>query len=183
MNGVLREMKKKKYEIPADVISVFEGITEEAYFNPEWDDEFCLAMNERLTKEQRFRLYETQGGCNGTGADKDRKAFAAENANLALDERIALFAKTFGRWKPELNDDNTLTLRFKCHHGYYKRANEGKYTAAPENVESYFERCAGGRLYELQMALGIKLKIKSVDVSSLKENISAPVIFTFEIVG
>jgi hypothetical protein len=49
-------------------------------------------------------------------------------------------------------------------------------------VESYFERCAGGRLYELQKALGIKLKIKSVDVSPLKENINNPVVFTYDIV-
>ncbi|MCL2721881.1 MAG: hypothetical protein FWD47_11155, partial [Treponema sp.] len=88
----------------------------------------------------------------------------------------------FGRWKPILNNDNTLTLTFKCSHGYYKRAMEGKYTTPPTNVEGYFERCAGGRLYELQKALGIKLKIKSVDVSSLKENVKNPVVFTFEIV-
>jgi len=37
-------------------------------------------------------------------------------------------------------------------------------------------------LYEYQKALGIKLKIKSVDVSPLSENIVNPVVFTFEIV-
>ncbi|MDR2570405.1 MAG: hypothetical protein LBD23_08935, partial [Oscillospiraceae bacterium] len=97
-------------------------------------------------------------------------------------EKIDLFSETFKRWKPVLNDDNTLTLNFKCSHGYYKRAKEGKYTTPPPNVEFYFERCAGGRLYELQKALGIKLKIKSVDVSPLKEDINNPVVFTFEIV-
>jgi len=94
---------------------------------------------------------------------------------------MTLFADTFNRWKPVLNDDNTLTLTFKCGHGYYKQVKEGKYTAPPLNVEGYFERCAGGRLYELQKALGVKLKIKSVDVSSLKENVSNPVTFTFEL--
>ena len=34
---------------------------------------------------------------------------------------------------------------------------------------------------ELQKALGIKLKIKSVDVSALSENIENPVVFTFEL--
>ena len=123
-------------------------------------------------------MYEEVGACNGTGSDKKRKAFALENAHLDLDERMKLFAETFKRWKPMLNDDNTLTLHFKCSHGYYKRAKEGKYTTPPPNVGSYFERCAGGRLYELQKALGIK----SVDVSPLKENIQNPVVFTFEIV-
>jgi len=56
------------------------------------------------------------------------------------------------------------------------------YTTPPPNVEGYFERCAGGRLYELEKALGIKLRIKSVDVSPLNENVRNPVVFTYEIV-
>ena len=194
MNSMVSSMKKKKNGIPENVLSIFEGILQRhqdefwphlvgyTSFHPEWDDEFCMAMGEHLTKEQRFRLYETQGACNGAGADKERKAFAVDYAHLALDEKMALFAETFKRWKPILNDDNTLTLTFKCSHGYYKRAKEGKYTAPPPNVEGYFERCAGGRLYELQKALGIKLKIKSVDISALSENVNNPVVFMFEIV-
>ena len=195
MSNMISAMKKKSSGIHNDVLSIFEGILQKhrdelgqplssrvKYFEPEWNDEFCQAMNKYLTKEQRFRLYETQGGCNGTGADKERKVFAYEHAHLALDERIELFSKTFGRRKPVLNDDNTITLTFKCSHGYYKRAMEGKYDTPPQNVEGYFERCAGGRLYELQKALGIKLKIKSVDVSSLSENVTNPVLFTFEVV-
>jgi len=194
MISVLREMQKKKSGIAPETVAVFEGIVNQyqcengknlvglKYFNPEWDDEFARAMNNHLTKEQRFELYRTQGGCNGAGADKERKAFAVDFAHLALDERIALFAETFGRWKPVLNEDNTLTLTFKCGHGYYKRAKEGKYTTPPPNVEGYFERCAGGRLYELQKALGINLKIKSVDISPLTEDVNNPVVFTFEIV-
>jgi hypothetical protein len=194
MVSMLKEMKKTKNGIPQKKLDVFEGIIQKyareagpnltgvKCFEPEWDDEFCKAMNKHLTREQRFQLYETHGACNGTGADKSRKAFALEHARLALDERIELFSETFKRWKPVLNDDKTLTLHFKCTHGYYKRAIEGKYTAPPPNVELYFERCAGGRLYELQKALGIKLKIKSVDVSPLKDNVKNPVVFTFEIV-
>ncbi|MDR2599536.1 MAG: hypothetical protein LBC73_04600 [Oscillospiraceae bacterium] len=194
MKVVLREMQKRKNRIPENVLSIFEDIVEKheekfgphligiKCFEPEWNDEFSMAMNEHLTKEQRFQLYEEAGACNGTGNDKERKVFALEYAHLALDERIELFSETFKRWKPIINNDNTLTLNFKCSHGYYKRVKEGKYTTPPPNVESYFERCAGGRLYELQKALGIKLKIKSVDVSPLKENIENPVIFTFEIV-
>jgi len=187
-------IKKKKYGISEEIQSIFDDILQRyqseygsylvgyTTFHPEWDDEFCRAMEKHLTREQRFMLYETQGACNGAGADKERKAFAADNAHLALDERMALFAEKFGRWKPVLNDDNTLTLTFKCSHGYYKRAREGKYTTPPPSVEGYFERCAGGRLYELQKALGIKLKIKSIDISSLYENIDNPVVFTLEMV-
>jgi len=195
MIGMLRAMQKKKSGIPENVLPIFEDIVQKYVgeagpnligvkcFEPEWNDEFSTAMNEHLTKEQRLRLYETNGGCNGTGYDKERKAFAIEHAHIPLAERLELFATTFGRWKPVLNDDNTLTLNFKCSHGYYKRAREGKYTNPPLNVESYFERCAGGRLYELQKALGIKLKIKSVDVSPLSDNIHNPVVYTYEIEG
>jgi hypothetical protein len=79
-----------------------------------------------------------------------------------------------------LNDDGTITVTFACSHGYYKHAPKGKFKF-PESVEIYFERCAGGRLYEYQKALGVKLKIKSVDVSALNENITNPVSFTFEV--
>ena len=193
MISMVKEMKKKKSGISEDTLNVFENILDKykdewgphligmKYFQPEWDDEFCQSIDKHLTKEQRFLMYETQGGCNGAGADKERKAFAARHAHLALDERMALFSETFGRWKPVLNDDNTLTLTFKCGHGYYARVKEGKYTTPPPNVEGYFERCAGGRLYELQKALGIKLRIKSVDVSPLFEDVKNPVVFTFEI--
>ncbi|MCL2840069.1 MAG: hypothetical protein FWE05_04780 [Defluviitaleaceae bacterium] len=195
MNSMVSAMKKKKSGIPENVLPIFEGILQRhkdefgphlvgyTSFHPEWNDEFCQALNKHLTQAQRFKLYETQGACNGAGADKERKVFAVEHAHLALDERMALFAETFGRWKPVLNDDNTLTLTFKCSHGYYKRAREGKYTSPPPNVEGYFERCAGGRLYELQKALGIKLKIKSVDISPLVEDVNNPVVFIFDILS
>ena len=193
MISMTTAMKKKNSGIPQEVVPIFEEILQKhkdaagphlvgiKYFQPEWDDEYCTAMGEHLTQAQRFQLYQTQGACNGAGADKERRAFAAAQAHLALDERIALFAETFGRWKPVLNEDNTLTLTFKCGHGYYKCAKEGKYTAPPPNVEGYFERCAGGRLYELQKALGIQLRIKAVDVSPLYQDVNNAVVFTFEI--
>jgi len=182
MVGMVKEMKKTKIGIPEDLLPIFEEALDQARFQPEWDDAFCQAMSTHLTQAQRFRLYETQGACNGMGADKARQIFALEHAHLALDERIALFAETFGRCKPVLNDNNTMTLAFKCEHGYYARVKEGKYSTPPPNVEGYFERCAGGRLYELQKALGIKLRIKSVDVSPLFEDMKNPVVFMFEIV-
>jgi len=192
---MINSMKKKKSGISADVISIFEGIinqydggsgvnqTGDKCDDRDWDSEFSRALKEHLTEEQRFRLYEDNGACNGTGADKARKAFAIEHALMPLDARMELFSKTFGRWKPVLNDDNTLTLTFKCTHGYYRQVKLGKINAVPPNAEEYFGRCAGGRLYELQKALGIKLKIKSVDVTPLKENLDNPVVFTYDIVS
>ena len=182
MKTMLKQMQKKNSGVPRDILPMFEEIFDKYGHNHELDAEFCQAMDEYLTQEQRYKLYETNGNCNGTGLDKDRKVFALDHAHLALDERIELFATTFKRLKPTLNDDNTLTLNFKCSHGYYKQAREGKPFTPPSTLQSYFESCAGGRLYELQKALGIKLRIKSVDISSLEENIANPVTFTFEIV-
>ena len=60
--------------------------------------EFSQAMDANLTKEQCYKLYETNGSCNGTGLDKKRKSFAIEHAHIPLEERMELFANTFGRW-------------------------------------------------------------------------------------
>lgn len=179
MKTMLKSMRMRKNEIPDDVLPLFEHIVQ-TYKGDERDGEFIKAMEEQLTKEQRFRLYEQNGSCRGTGYDKKRKAFALEHADKPLAERLELFTNTFGR-TAVLNDDNIITVTFACNHGYYKHAPKGMFRF-PASIETYFERCAGGRLYEYQKALGIKLKIKSVDVSPLSENIVNPVVFTFEIV-
>ncbi|MDF2589993.1 MAG: hypothetical protein K0S41_3834 [Anaerocolumna sp.] len=179
MKSMLKAMQMPKNEIPAEVLPLFEDIIQ-TYNREECEEKFLKAMEEQLTKEQRFRLFEQNGSCNGTGYDKERKAFAVEHADKPLAERLELFTKTYGR-QAVLND-NTITVTFACSHGYYKHAPKGKFQF-PDSIETYFERCAGGRLYEYQKALGIKLKIKSVDVSPLSENIVNPVVFTFEIVG
>lgn len=197
MKSMLSSMKKRNSGIPEDILPVFESIIQKyaAQGSPslrsECEKDFVTAMEEHLTKEQCFRLYEQNGSCKGTGYDKERKAFALEHADKPLAERLELFCKTFGR-NAVFNDDNTITVSFACTHGYYRRALEGKYLSpldiikeydfgAP-SVESYFEKCAGGRLYEYQKALGIKLRIKSVDVSPLAENTINPVGFTFEVI-
>jgi hypothetical protein len=182
--GIYEAMKKKNSGIPQDVLSAFErDIQDDA--PGLWgtcNDSFSLAVEKHLTQEQRFQFFAQDGACKGTGQDTKRKAFALDHAHLALDERIELFAETFGREKPVLNDDNTITLPFTCTHGYYKRVKDKDVVSLPPAIQSYFERCAGGRLYVLQKALGINLKIKSVDISPLRENLANPVVFTYEIV-
>lgn len=179
MKAMLKSMRMGKNKIPKDVLPMFEQIIE-TYKGNECEKNFLKAMKEHLTKEQRFQLCEQNGSCKGTRYDKDRKAFAVEHADKPLSERLELFKKAFGG-TAVLNDDNTITVEFACHHGYYKHAPKGMFQFS-ESIETYFERCAGGRLYEYQKALGIKMKIKSVDVSPLRENISNPVVFTFKVV-
>jgi len=186
MKTMLSSMKKRNSGIPTGVLPIFEGIIQKyealgaPSLGPECDDEFNEAMEAHLTKEQRYWLYEQNGGCKGTGYDKERKAFALEHAHQTLADRLRIFTEAYGR-DAVLNDDNTITVRFACTHGYYKQAHEGKVLSPPPRIQAYFERCAGGRLYELQKALGIQLKIKSVDVSPLSENVKNPVVFVFEV--
>lgn len=179
MKMVLNSMKKKKSGISEEVLPVFEQIVQTSK-GSECEGEFMKAMEKHLEREERFRLFEENGSCNGAGQDRERKAFAQEHGDLPLAERLELYANTYGR-TAVLNDDNTITVTFACHHGYYKHTPKGKFQF-PESVETYFERCAGGRLYEYQKALGIKLRIVSVDVSPLKEDPMNPVVFTFAVV-
>jgi len=185
---MLKIMRKRNSGVPEDVLPVFEGIIKkyEALGEPslghDCDKEFNEAMEKHLTKAQRFRIYEQNGGCMGTGRDKERKAFALEHANKTIAERLDLFVKTYGK-KAIMNDDNTITVTFSCTHRYHKIARDKGESIPLPPIESYFERCAGGRLYEYQKALGIKLKIKSTDISSIYENLDNPVQYIFEIVG
>lgn len=179
MKSMLKSMKMKKNEIPQDLIPLFENIIND-YTKEECESKFMKAMEINLSRNQRFRLCEQNGSCMGTSYDKERKAFAIENKDKLLKERLDLFTKTYGR-KAKLNDDNTITVTFSCNHGYYKHAPNGNFKFSDE-LQIYFERCAGGRLYEYEKALGVKLKLIDVDISPLEENISNPVEFTFEVV-
>ena len=189
MKTVWKTMQMEKYGIPKDVLNKFENIMQENYVpnrgSTEGDNKFKEAMEKYLSKEQLFHLWEKHGGCQGTGRDKERKEFAAANADKPLPKRLEAFLKTIGQGyctstqKSVILDtkNKTLIVPFVCKHGF-KHMQEGSITTS---LQFYFECCAGGRLYDFQKSLGIKLKIKSVEVP---ENISAetPVMFTFDIV-
>jgi len=179
---MLKTMQKKNSGIPENILPLFEDIVQKYDTGHECDSEFSKAMEKHLTKEQRFRLFEQNGGCKGTGRDKERKAFALEHAHMPLDERLALFAETFNR-QAVLKDDNTISVTFTCSHRYFNVARKKGESFPLPPIESYFEKCAGGRLHELQKALGVKLKIKSIDLSSLDENFDNPIVYSFEIVS
>jgi hypothetical protein len=186
---MLSIMKKRKNNwIPDDVIYIFERIISENFVpnrgSNEGDNEFMKAMGEHLTQEQRFRLFEQYGGCKGTGHDKERKAFSLEHADKPLSEKIELYMDTFGKLYDEqtckvvLSEKNkTITVTFACS-GCYGNFVKGKITS-PFSLN--YEHCAGGRLYNLETALGVKLKIKSVDIPPSDVGVENPCIFTFEI--
>lgn len=175
-------MQKKNSGISENLLPLFEDIIQKYDAGHECGKVFSEAMEKYLTKEQRFRLYEQNGGCMGTGRDKERKNFALEHAHMSIEKRLSVFSETFGR-QTVLNNDKTISVTFSCPHRYHNVARKKGESIPLPPIQSYFERCAGGRLHELQKALGVKLKIKSVDLSSLDENFESPVVYSFEIVG
>ena len=181
MKTMLKSMQMRKNDIPQALLPIFEQIVQ-TYEGNECDQKFMKAMEDHLTKEQRYRLYEQNGGCQGTGRDKERKSFALKHADVPLSERLKIFTEIFGR-TAVLNEDNTIAVTFTCPHRYHKRGREKNESIPLPPIEVYFERCAGGRLYELQKALGVELKIKFVDITSLNEDFDNPVAYVFEVVG
>jgi hypothetical protein len=180
-------MQKKKNNVPEEVLAVFHDIIqkhgEDEY--SELYERFDSAVHSHLTEEQRFMLYEQDGGCKGTGHNNRRKAFAAENICKPLPERLDMYKidmgmLDFGEDKKHItiNDDNTISVTVTCR-SCYRWAQE-KYKVAVSH-KSYYGRCAGGCMYKLQQALGIKLRIKSIDVPQNGVDKDNPAVFTYEI--
>ncbi|MGG7058233.1 hypothetical protein ACQPUZ_08040 [Clostridium tertium] len=184
MKTMLNEMKNKKNNIPESCLPLFEDIMLISDRN-ERNTKFINAMEKYLTKEQCFTIWAKNGACRGMKFDKDRKSFATEYGNKPLSERFDIFVNTIGSgYKSKPNDilldekTKTITISFACKHGSM-HLEKGISTS----LEAYFGQCAGGRLYELQLALGINLKIKDIDVTGVKNSIKDPCVFTFEIIA
>ena len=189
MRTVLKTMQKRKNNwIPKEKLDIFENVID-TYFVPgrgsnEGDNEFMKEIGEQFTQEQRFRIWEEHGGCTGSGHNKARKAFAIEYTGKPLAEKVKpyleAFEEKYGKTLGvDLNEKNkTITYKFACDE-CYKHSLGGKMKAP---FELYYERCALGRMENLQTALGIKLIIKSVDIPSGGVSKESPCVFTFDIV-
>ena len=190
MRTVLNAMKKRKNEwIPREKLDIFENIIE-THFIPgrgstEGDNEFMKAVGKHFTQAQRFRIWEGNGGCKGTGHEKARKVFASEYTDKPLFERLTKYIDTFekkhGKTLDVVLDEESkfVTYTFACDE-CSKHIQKGKLTAPHE---LYYERCALGRMDNLQTALGLTLKVKQVYIPASGVNKETPCVFTYEIVG
>lgn len=183
MKTMLSIMKKRKNNIKEDVLCIFESIVH-SYSGNECDNRFMVAMGEHLTEEQRFRLWEQHGGCQGTRHDNTRMAFALEHAHKPLPIRLELYINTFikdytGKTRQIIlnEQNNTISIAFACDECFRHTLN-GKLTAP---FALYYESCAGGRMYVLEKTLGIKLRIISIDIPQLGVSKENPCIYTFDI--
>ena len=181
MKTMLRVMKKRKNSIPEEKWRIFEKIIE----NNEGENKFMEAIGEHFAEEQRFRLWEQYGSCRGTGYDKERKVFLLENVHLPLSERLEIYLCSIGKKFANKTlatlldeENNTITVTFACDE-CYKASQKGKILAP---VKLHYESCAGGRLYYLEKALGINLKIKTVDIPPNGVNAENPCVFVFDII-
>ncbi|WP_099205177.1 hypothetical protein [Scatolibacter rhodanostii] len=185
MKIMLNMMKKKKSGVSPDILPLFEDIIIQ-HSGTDCDNYFMQAMGEYLPQNQRYTLWEMHGGCQGTGQDKIRKAFALQHVGKPLRTRFERYITAFiGDFTGKtcditLNeDDNTITVTFACE-DCYKHTVSGKYTAP---LSLYYESCAGGRMYGLEKALGIKLKIKSMKIPESDISKENPCVYIYDIVS
>ena len=146
-------------------------------------------MDELLTVEQKLAVMEPEGCCKGGKRDKDCKAFGKEHKDKPLSEKLALMSTVEYMMAPKLNDDGTFTITWG---GHQNGVHTGKTTCSCGTIKklkqpftvskTYCGCCAGHFLYHYQNALGVKLRLKTINSSPLDTNGEQPCSFTFEIV-
>lgn len=155
--------------------------TRAAYFKRAVD-----IMTEQVNAQKLQEIFEWNACCKGGAREKASKAFAKENAQLSIDEKLAKIKSVPNMGKPVRNDDGTITI----HAVYYKK--DGKYLCACSNfnglkydysVSKNYCFCCGGHFkYHYEIMLGVKLKILEIISSPLDSNGENPCIMKFEIV-
>lgn len=163
--------------ISEEIRNHFEHIVQ-TYHAGEADLVFIDKMDELLTEEQRLSLWERNGGCRGGGRNREAIAFQSEHVGKTLPEKIQLLQSTKYMSKIRQNEDGTVTVGNGCHLCVLKKL-KPPYPAS----STLFGCSAGGALHNYQVALGIKLKLKSIDSFLHDVGSDQPYSFTCEIVG
>lgn len=160
--NIIKTMKQDKY--PAAVVNQFEHIVEACSYD-ESIFEFVDKMNMLLTEEQRLSIWERNGGCRHGWRNREATAFRLEHADKTLTEKIDLLRDVRSLSRFRRNGDGTITAESGCHLCVLKKL-KPPYTA----TSALFGCSAGGALYNYEIALGVKLKIKSIDVHLTEGN-------------
>ena len=178
----------RKIGIPDGTISQFD-CTDQNGNRTESKIAFIELMDKLLTKEQCLAIMEREGCCKGGKRDKDCKAFGREHKDKPLAEKFALMSGVEYMMSPRLNEDGSFTVTMS---GHQNGVHTGKTTCScgaikkleqPFTVsKTYCGCCAGHFLYHYQNALGVKLRLKSIDSSPLDSHGEQPCSFTFGVV-
>lgn len=173
LKNILKTMRQDG--IAEDVRSGFEDVVQ-TYCGSEADLMFVDKMDALLTEEQRLAIWERNGGCRLGKRNREALDFRSEHADKTLAEKLDLLKDTQYLGKLCVNGDGTVTAGNGCHLCVLKKL-KPPYTAS----STVFGCSAGGALYNYEIALGTKLKLKSIDSFLLDPDTDKPYEFTFEI--
>ena len=142
-------------------------------------------MNENMELEKVQEILEWNACCKGGAREKASKAFAKENANLSLEEKLELIKNVPYMGSPVKNEDGTITI----HAVYYSDGD--KFLCACSNFNgvkrdysvsrNYCFCCAGHFKYHYEIMLGVKLKTLEIVSSPLDSEGKDPCIMKYAI--
>ena len=170
-----RMRKVWKDSVPEETIKLFENTVQTAASEDEAELEFVRLMDKLLEEEQRLTFWERNGGCRGGKRNKEAKAFALENAEKSLDEKLRLLNNTQYLNIIEQNADGIIRVEVACHCTTLRAQ---KFVTEP----SLYGCAAGASVYNYEIALGTKLKLWSYGEAPNATENRRPCSFTFEIV-
>ena len=143
-------------------------------------------MSESMEPEKFQEIFEWNACCKGGTREKASKAFAKNNANLSLEEKLELIKDVRHMGRPVKNEDGTITV-----HAVYYSDGE-KFLCACSNFngvkrdysvsKNYCFCCAGHFKYHYEIMLGVKLKTLEIVSSPLDSDGKNPCIMKFAII-
>lgn len=163
-----------KDSVAEETIKLFEDVVQTATTEEDAELEFVRLMDKLLDEEQRLSFWERNGGCIGGKRNKEAKEFALINEGKSLDEKIKLLNNTQYLKNVVINEDGTVSSEVACH---CTTLRAHKFLATP----SLYGCAAGASVYNYEIALGTKLKLKSYGASQNCTDKRRPCSFTFAI--
>lgn len=161
-----------------DIVTKTPKKTKAAYFKRAVD-----IMTEKVDANVLQEVFQWNACCKGGAREKASKAFAKENADKSIDERIELIKKVPNMGQPYKNRDNTITVNAVSY------SNGEKYLCACSNFnglkynysvsKNYCFCCAGHFKHHYEIMLGVKLKTLEITSSPLDSNGENPCVIKF----
>lgn len=163
-----------------DIVSKTPKKTKAAYFKRAVE-----IMNEQVDSQKLQDIFEWNACCKGGAREKASKAFAKENAQLSLYEKLEKIKEVPYMGEPLRNQDGTITVKAVSY------SDGEKYLCACSNFnglrrdyhvsKNYCFCCAGHFKHHYQIMLGVKLKTLEIVSSPLDSDGKNPCVIKFAI--
>lgn len=143
-------------------------------------------LDEKVDEKVITNMLDYNGCCKTGAREKASKAFAKENSNKTLEEKIPLILKVRNMGKAELvNNDELLIhavnyfdgVRFRC-----ACPNFNSSLIYLDTSNTYCKCCSGHFRYHYQIMLGVKLELIKVFSSPLGSDGKDPCAFLYRII-